>query len=159
MTDFDPELQAILRKKASSFKKEAKFFEDVNQDGVNHINDNNIDEPPVLINGNGSPFVGIEPVTTAIFIAACKAIEAVIPNAKKKPNASGAALQTLIPCHANKANIIIIQVVPINPNSSPIIEKIKSLSLIGKKNNFWRLSPNPKPAIPPEPSAIHDCII
>ena len=44
MTDFDPELQAILRKKASSFKKEAKFFEDVNQDGVNHINDNNIDE-------------------------------------------------------------------------------------------------------------------
>src|SRR3989338_3638425 len=99
-------------------------------------NDNNIDEPPVLINGNGSPFVGIEPVTTAIFIAACKAIETVIPNARKKPNTSGAALQTIIPCHANKANIMIIHVVPIKPNSSPIIEKIKSLSLIGRKNNF-----------------------
>jgi thioredoxin len=44
MTDFDPELQEILRKKASSFKQEATFFKDVNQDGVTHINDNNIDE-------------------------------------------------------------------------------------------------------------------
>ncbi|MCK4847625.1 MAG: thioredoxin [Candidatus Heimdallarchaeota archaeon] len=44
MTDFDPELQEILRKKASSFKKEVTFFKDVNQDGVTHINDNNIDE-------------------------------------------------------------------------------------------------------------------
>ncbi|MHA1443638.1 MAG: thioredoxin [Candidatus Hodarchaeales archaeon] len=44
MTDFDPELQEILQKKASSFKKEVSFFKEVNQDGVTHINDNNIDE-------------------------------------------------------------------------------------------------------------------
>jgi thioredoxin len=44
MTDFDSELQEILQKKASSFKKEVSFFKEVNQDGVTHINDNNIDE-------------------------------------------------------------------------------------------------------------------
>ena len=44
MTDFDPELQEILQKKASSFKKEVSFFKEVNQNGVTHINDNNIDE-------------------------------------------------------------------------------------------------------------------
>ena len=43
MSDFDPELQEILRKKASSLKKETAFFKEVNQDGVNHINDDNID--------------------------------------------------------------------------------------------------------------------
>ena len=44
MSDFDPELQEILRKKASSLKKETTFFKDVNQDGVTHINDDNIDK-------------------------------------------------------------------------------------------------------------------
>ena len=44
MTDFDPELQEILRKKASSFKQEATFFKDVKQDGITHVNDENIDE-------------------------------------------------------------------------------------------------------------------
>jgi len=44
MTDFDPELQEILQKKASSFKKEASFFKEVNQNGVTQINDNNIEE-------------------------------------------------------------------------------------------------------------------
>ena len=44
MSDFDPELQEILRKKASSLKKETAFFKEVNQDGVTHINDDNIDK-------------------------------------------------------------------------------------------------------------------
>ena len=44
MTEIDPELQEILRKKASSFKKEATFFKDVNQNGVTNVSDNNIDE-------------------------------------------------------------------------------------------------------------------
>ncbi len=44
MTEFDPELQEILQKKASSFKKEASFFKEVNQDGVTEANDDNIDE-------------------------------------------------------------------------------------------------------------------
>ena len=44
MTEIDPELQKILEKKASTFKKEASFFKEVNQDGVTNVNDNNIDD-------------------------------------------------------------------------------------------------------------------
>ena len=44
MSDFDPELQEILRKKASSFMKENIFFKEVNQDGVTHIDDDNIEK-------------------------------------------------------------------------------------------------------------------
>ena len=44
MSDFDPELQEILRKKASSFMKENAFFKEVNQDGVTHIDDDNIEK-------------------------------------------------------------------------------------------------------------------
>lgn len=47
MTDSDPELQEILRKKANSIKseisKEASFFSEINKDGVTDITDSNID--------------------------------------------------------------------------------------------------------------------
>jgi thioredoxin len=44
MTDSDPELQEILRKKASSMQKRASFFDKVNRDGVTNVYDANIDE-------------------------------------------------------------------------------------------------------------------
>ncbi len=44
MTDPDPELQAILKKKASSLQKNATFFDKVNRDGVTIVTDANIDE-------------------------------------------------------------------------------------------------------------------
>ncbi|MHA2243490.1 MAG: thioredoxin family protein [Candidatus Hodarchaeales archaeon] len=44
MTDSDPELQAILNKKASSLQKNATFFDKVNRDGVTIVTDANIDE-------------------------------------------------------------------------------------------------------------------
>ena len=44
MTDPDPELQAILRKKAVSLQKTVSFFDKVNRDGITHVTDNNIDE-------------------------------------------------------------------------------------------------------------------
>ena len=44
MTDSDPELQEILRKKASSLQKRASFFDKVNRDGITNVNDVNIDE-------------------------------------------------------------------------------------------------------------------
>ncbi len=44
MNDIDPELQAILRKRASSMQKEATFFEKVSSEGINHVNDSNIDD-------------------------------------------------------------------------------------------------------------------
>ncbi|MHA1976132.1 MAG: thioredoxin [Candidatus Hodarchaeales archaeon] len=43
LTEFDPELQEILKKKASSLKKDASFFNEVNQKGVTHVDDSNID--------------------------------------------------------------------------------------------------------------------
>ncbi|MHA1995300.1 MAG: thioredoxin [Candidatus Hodarchaeales archaeon] len=43
LTEFDPELQEILKKKASSLKKGASFFNEVNQNGVTHVDDSNID--------------------------------------------------------------------------------------------------------------------
>ncbi len=43
LTEFDPELQEILKKKASSLKKDASFFNEVNQNGVTHVDDSNID--------------------------------------------------------------------------------------------------------------------
>ncbi len=44
MTDIDPELQAILRKKAAVMKEKAAFLSRVNRNGVNHVDDSNIDE-------------------------------------------------------------------------------------------------------------------
>ena len=43
LTDLDPELQEILKKKASSLKKNVSFFNEVNQMGVTHVDDSNID--------------------------------------------------------------------------------------------------------------------
>jgi len=44
LTEFDPELQEILKKKASSLKKDASFFNEVNRKGVTHVDDSNIDK-------------------------------------------------------------------------------------------------------------------
>ncbi len=47
MTENDPELQEILRRKTKSIKneisRETSFFREVNQNGVTDVNDNNID--------------------------------------------------------------------------------------------------------------------
>ena len=48
------------------------------------------DDPPVLTNGSGMPFVGISPSTTLMFMNACTAIIVVRPSARNAPNASGA---------------------------------------------------------------------
>ena len=54
----------------------------------------------------------------------------------------------------------ITETVPIKPNSSPNIEKIKSVCFSGKKSK-WDCDPfvHPLPNKPPEPTAICDCII
>ncbi|WP_455463963.1 thioredoxin family protein [Candidatus Hodarchaeum mangrovi] len=43
MTEPDPELQAILNKKAMTLQENATFFKKINQMGVTHVNDGNID--------------------------------------------------------------------------------------------------------------------
>ncbi len=52
---------------------------------------------------------------------------AVIPIATRLPNISGALMAIKTPLHIKIANKIKTAAQPINPNSSPIIEKIKSL--------------------------------
>ncbi len=44
MADPDPELQAILQRKASSLRAVTSFYERVNHRGVTEINDDNIDD-------------------------------------------------------------------------------------------------------------------
>ncbi len=77
------------------------------------------------------------------------ATKAVIPTATKLPNISGARIAINIPLHINIANNISTAAQPINPNSSPKIENIKSLCGSGIYKNFCLLSPNPAPNNPP----------
>ena len=86
------------------------------------------DDPPALIKGRGKPVAGIEEVTTAMLIAACNPITAVIPDARRQPNKSGAVRAILIPLHIRTRNSIITSAAPTKPNSSPMIENIKSVS-------------------------------
>ena len=43
MTDYDPELQEILQRKASAIEKDATFFNLISVDGVTHVEDSNIE--------------------------------------------------------------------------------------------------------------------
>ncbi len=74
---------------------------------------------------------------------------AVIPIATKLPNISGALMAIKIPLHIKIANKIKTATQPINPNSSPKMEKMKSLCGSGMYKNFCLLSPNPAPNSPP----------
>lgn len=44
MNDPDPELQAIMKRKASSLQTEAAFYERVNHNGITNITDDTIDD-------------------------------------------------------------------------------------------------------------------
>ena len=77
------------------------------------------------------------------------ATNAVIPMATKLPNMSGARIAIKTPLHIKIANKIKTATHPINPNSSPSIEKMKSLCGSGIYKNFCLLSPNPVPNSPP----------
>lgn len=62
---------------------------------------------------------------------------------------SGALIAIKIPLHIKIANNINTATLPMNPNSSPKIEKIKSLCGSGIYKNFCLLSPSPAPNSPP----------
>ena len=111
---------------------------------------------PELINGNGKPVGGILPLTTNALITVCTAYTSVIPEANKKEKKSSASDAVFIPRQINKPLTRNIANIPKNPNSSPIIDKIKSLSANGKKRYFCRERNNPVPNQPPLPSAYSD---
>lgn len=89
-------------------------------------------EPPYDKNGSVTPVTGIRPTTTIKLREAWNAIPKVIPNAKYLPNKSGQFLAILNPFIIIVKNNDVTIITPIKPNSSLIIEKIKSVWGSGK---------------------------
>jgi hypothetical protein len=90
------------------------------------IKQDNKNEPPADINGNGKPFTGIIPVDIAVLTKTCAMKIVPIPmrtNPGKRSFAKNASF-TIFSKKSEKM-INIIEIV-INPNSSPITETIKS---------------------------------
>ena len=107
------------------------------------------DVEPADINGSGSPVGGSAPEQTEILSNTCTAIMVVIPVARKQPNLVGAFIAIMIPRIITIKNTKIKNKQPTKPNSSAIIEKIKSLSAKGKKRYFCLELKSPTPNQPP----------
>ena len=91
---------------------------------------------PELISGSGKPVGGMLPLTTSAVITVCIPYTSVIPLAIKKEKKSLALDAVLIP---QKINAVLSKnkiSIPQKPNSSPIMDRIKSLSAKGKKRYF-----------------------
>lgn len=109
------------------------------------------DVEPDEMNGSGRPVGGIEPVTTATLMSVCTAMTAATPIHKRQPNLSRAPRPILISLITKTAKTTSKSPAPTNPNSSAMIEKMKSLSENGKNKYFWRELKRPTPNQPPEP--------
>ena len=84
-------------------------------------------DPPYDKNGNVTPVTGINPTTTIKFNKVWKAIWNVIVNAKNFPNLSDVFLAIEYPFNIIIRNSVVTIIIPKNPNSSLIIENIKSV--------------------------------
>lgn len=116
------------------------------------------DEPPALMNGSVMPVTGSKATTTAMFTKAWKPRLAVIPAAKRPPNVSGAVSETRTPSYTRRAKSAITISPPINPNSSPMMAKMKSFDALGRyRLAAWWLAPRPVPVIPPRARASSPC--
>ena len=91
---------------------------------------------PELISGNGKPVGGMLPLTTSALTTVCIPYTSVIPDAIKKEKKSFARAAVLIPLKIRKALAANTSNIPKSPSSSPIIERIKSLSANGRKRYF-----------------------
>ena len=86
-----------------------------------------MDVPPALKKGNGSPVVGKMP-TTPMFRKACTAMLQVMPAASRQPNLSRQFTAMRIPARVKAANSAATAMHPSSPKSSPTMAKMKSLS-------------------------------
>lgn len=114
---------------------------------------------PAEINGSGKPVGGIEFVTTKILSITCVEITHATPPASKLANISFAFWAILISEKIRMINIIKITPAPKKPNSSQIIEKIKSLSAKGRYKYFCLDEKSPTPKSPPLPRLYSDWIV
>ena len=117
-------------------------------------------EPPADTNGSGMPVTGISPTTTPMLMNAWRQIQAVIPAASSAPNVSGARRAVRMPAYASSTNSPMTRPAPTNPNSSPMIAKMKSFQAFGRYSPpASLLSPRPVPKIPPSPRASRPWIV
>lgn len=114
------------------------------------------DVEPALINGSGKPVGGTTPVTTATFKSIWIIIIDPIPTESKNPNLLSAIFATFKILTNNKTKIKIINKHPTKPNSSAIIENIKSDSANGRNKYFCLELKIPEPNIPPSDTAKSD---
>ena len=105
------------------------------------------------MNGRGKPVGGIEPVTTAMFKIVWIEITAPIPKQRNAENLLFAFIPTLKILIIKNKNTKHKATQPTKPNSSAIIEKMKSLSLNGKNNSACLELNKPTPQTPPLPIA------
>ena len=108
------------------------------------------------MNGRGTPVAGKKEVATEMFKKAWKPIEKVIPTAKILPYISGHLDAMIKPLWIKVQNKPITKIQPIQPNSSPITAKIKSVCASGIQYNFCLELPKPTPQNPPDANAIKD---
>ena len=103
------------------------------------------------MNGRGKPVGGTAPVTTAMFRTTWTVRIVAMPMASRQPKRSFACIAIFRQYIITAIKAAITNKHPINPNSSPIMLNMKSLSENGRKEYFWRELNNPTPNQPPEP--------
>src|SRR5574344_894726 len=106
--------------------------------------------------GIGTPVAGKKELATLIFKNAWKQIEKVKPTANNFPYISGQREAITKPLCNNVQKRTISKTQPINPSSSPITAKIKSVCASGNQASFCFDAPNPTPYKPPEANATSD---
>ena len=84
------------------------------------------------MNGRVIPVTGSNATTTAMLMNAWRQSQAVMPAASRAPNVSGARIAVRIPARARTRNRVITAAAPTNPNSSPMIAKMKSFQAFGR---------------------------
>ena len=88
--------------------------------------------PPNDSSGNGTPVIGIRPVTAPRLMIVCSPIHPVMPAAIRRPKVSGAAIAIRTPANRSTANIASTNSAPSRPSSSPTIAKMKSECAFGR---------------------------
>ena len=78
-----------------------------------------IEEPPALVNGIGTPVIGIKFIAAPIFKIVCTIIHEASPVAINLPYKSGAALATSIPRQNSKKNMAITRTEKMHLNAEP----------------------------------------
>ena len=115
-----------------------------------------IELPPLLINGNGTPVIGIEAVTPPMLTTPWTTSKLANPKEYIAENVFLDFVPEKITFPININSKLTTNTTPKNPNSSAIIARMKSVWASGKYPNFWIEFPKPLPNKPPLPKATYE---